>query len=681
MGIEVNDLPNYAETDVEGAPVDEGVDWLQRATDAYYFSTNYLDANYRKKWEDSIRAFNNQHSLDSKYSSPNYSKRSNLFRPKTRSIIRKNEAAAYAVFFSNPEAISVEPENKGDRRQEASAEVTKHLLEYRIAKSLPWFHIVLGGLQDAQTAGVAIAGTDWLFDREQKIDRPDIRLLPAENFRFDPAASWIDPVNTSPYLIELIPMFVGEVKEKMGKRDPKTGQPIWHEYDDGVIRQSMQDKTDSTRITRNVNRQDPLDPNNQPVSDYEVVWVHRHIHRRDGRDYLFYTLSDVCMLTDAVPLETVVHHGKRPYIVGSCILETHRPMPSGVAELIKPLQEESNDISNQRRDNVRFVLNKKWIVKRGKNVDLPSLTRNVPGSITLADNVEEDVKEINWPDVTASSFQEAQHLDADLADLIGDFSPAHAQLNRRGQEPAKLAQLMSQSQSPMVMYLLGTYVMTFIEPLLRQLVMLEQEYETDQVVLAIAAKRAQLLQKFGVDQVTDDLLRQELTIRVNMGMGAADPMQKVQRFLLGFEKFVGLAPAAQQLGMDVTEVWKEIGGNLGYRDPMRFFQGQDPEKQMMKQKLQQAGQVIQELGKRVEAKEKELQVKKDIAHENNVTKLVVEDMKQGHEDKRALAGHIVAIDQAANQRDTADKDRAFQAQEGDANRKAAEKKAAAGGKK
>lgn len=678
MGIDVDDLPNEVETDIAGEPKGSGgVDWLQRAQDAYYFSTSYLDANYRKKWEDSIRAFNNQHALDSKYNHPAYAKRSNLFRPKTRSIIRKNEAAAYAVFFSNPESISAEAENKGDQKQEASAEVTKHLLEYRLQKSIPWFHIVLGGLQDAQTTGVVIAKTEWIFEQDGeriKTDKPSAALLPSENFRFDPAASWIDPVNTSPYLIELIPMFVGEVKEKMRMQDPKTGQPQWKSYGDGTIRTAMQDKSDSTRITRNVQRQDPMDPNSQPISDYEVVWVHRHIHRKDGEDYTFYTLADQVMLTDPVPLKEVVHHGKRPYVVGCCILETHKPMPAGVAELVKPLQEEGNDISNTRRDNVRFVLNKKWLVKRGKNVDLPSLVRNVPGSITLADNPEEDIKEVNWPDVTASSFQEAQYLDADLADLVGDFSPAHAQLNRRGQEPAKLAQLMSQSASPMVMYLLGTYVVTFVEPLLRQIVMLEQEYETDQVVLAIAAQRAQLLQRFNMDQVTDDLLRQELTIRVNIGMGAADPIQKVQRFLMGAKEFVEMAPAAAQLGMDTTELWKEIGGHLGYRDPMRFFGGNDPEKAGLKKKLQHAGQVIQELGKRVQDKDKELQTKKEIAHEGNVTKLVVEDLRQEHENRRALASHVVAIDQAAHGRDESGRDREFQANEGKANRDAAAQK-------
>jgi hypothetical protein len=33
--------------------------------------------------------------------------------------------------------------------------------------------------------------------------------------RFDPGANWMDPVNTSPYFIELIPMYVKDVQARM----------------------------------------------------------------------------------------------------------------------------------------------------------------------------------------------------------------------------------------------------------------------------------------------------------------------------------------------------------------------------------------------------------------------------------------------------------------------------------
>ena len=85
----------------EASPVDLDTAWLNRARAAFETSTSYIDLNYRKSWEDSLSAFNNKHPGDSKYNSPAYEKRSRLYRPKTRAVIRKNEAAAATAFFSN----------------------------------------------------------------------------------------------------------------------------------------------------------------------------------------------------------------------------------------------------------------------------------------------------------------------------------------------------------------------------------------------------------------------------------------------------------------------------------------------------------------------------------------------------------------------------------------------------
>src|SRR5574342_12421 len=118
--------PPTAQTGGRGAEK-ETPNWLQRAQRAFQSSTTYVDANYRKQWEDSIRAFNNQHSTDSKYNSPAYDKRSKLFRPKTRTIIRKNEAAAAAAFFSSMDVTSLFPVDPNNQSDIASAAILKEI--------------------------------------------------------------------------------------------------------------------------------------------------------------------------------------------------------------------------------------------------------------------------------------------------------------------------------------------------------------------------------------------------------------------------------------------------------------------------------------------------------------------------------------------------------------------------
>src|SRR4029077_429885 len=325
---------------------------------------------------------------------------------------------------------------------------------------------------------------------------------------------------------------------------------------------------------------------------------------------------------------------QRPYVIGSCILETHKIYPASVPELGRGLTEEINAISNSRLDNVYLALNKRWFVKRGKNVDIPSLIRNVAGAVTLMDNVgnDGDVQEVNWPDVTQSSTEEINRLNADSTDLLGDFSAAQAQLARSSKEPARNLQMQAQTANPIVEYQLRTLVVTFVEPVLRQLAKLEQHYETDQVILSLVGQKAKVFERYGVSEVNDELLNQDLTINVNIGMGATHQGQKLQKLIQGTMAFAEIvASGFAQAGGNITEVGKEIYGLIGYQDGMRFFSSEDPEKDMLKQKLQHAGQIIQELGKRVEDKHAELASKEKIAHEQHTTQLLLAEKTAGKE--------------------------------------------------
>jgi hypothetical protein len=530
--------------------------------------------------------------------------------------MRKNEAAAASAFFSNIDIVSVQAENQGDAMQRASAEINKALLEYRLGKSIRWFHVVQGALQDCQKVGNAVARVYWKFeqDKQGKIlsDKPCIDLIPIENFRIDPAADWSDPVNTSPYLIHLMPMYVLDVKEKMMTKDAKTGRPVWKHVPESVIRNAVQTMSDSTSIVREKNRDDPKDTENRPVQDYTIVWVQRHIHRRNGRDWEFYTLADQALLTDPQPLEVSTWHGGRDYVLGCAILETHQSLPSTMYELGKQLFDETNEITNQRMDNVKLVLNKRWIVKRNRNVDVVSLSRNVPGSNTMADDPEGDIREINWPDVTQSSFQEQDRLTAETDDLMGNFSPAQNPMKGKLSETVGGAQMMTAPASLITEYMLRTFVETFVDPVLRLLVKLEQNYETDEVVLALAGQKAQVRQRYGINQVTDSLLNQELTVRVQVGMGATDPATKLQKFMLAANAYASLV-AAKIPGFNVTEAGKELFGAAGYQDGKRFMTVDEPQVAQLQQMLQAAFQHAQMLEKQLNDRTQDNQTKVEVA--------------------------------------------------------------------
>lgn len=645
--------------------------WQQRARDAFRFSTTYIDSNYRKQWDDSIRAFNNQHSSDSKYNSELFRKRSNLFRPKTRAIIRKNEAAAAAAFFSNIDLIDVTPTNQSDKAELVSAEVTKQLLQYRLSKTIPWFQVCIGGMQDAQVQGAVAAHIHWKFhekfekgERKALTDHPAVDLIPIENIRIDPSADWMDPINSSPYVIHIIPMYWCDVQDKMNFPNPK-GQ-TWRRYSAAHAFGTKYDSTDdSTRQARIQVSQDPTQQK-RTISDYDIVWIHRHIHRWDGEDWEFYTIASERMLTDPQRLTETVWHGVRPYVMGKVNLETHKPMPSSIATLVKPLQEEANDLQNQRMDNVKLVLNKRWIAKRGKNVDLASLVRNVPGGITLADDPELDIKEISWPDVTNSSYLEQDRVDGDFSDLVGNFNPMQVQAQRTGRESTNTMRMLQGPTNLLTEYMLKTFVETFVQPVLRQVMMLEQHYESDITLIQLAGDKAQVFKRYGVDEITDSVLDNELNITVNVGMGATDPAQKMARFIQWLMAFAGICKVPPP-GIDLKEVWKEGSGLAGYQDGARFLiDGANPEVMKLQQQVAQLTKLLQ---KSPMAKNQQVadtnKTRERIADKTNIVKLALADKQHVSQSRQLLVKHLMEMEKGTVQREGEVEDRDFGAMQED----------------
>lgn len=624
----------------------EQPNWEKRAQDAFRFSTTYIDSNYRAKWDDSIRAFNNQHPGDSKYNSESYRKRSHLFVPATRTVIRKNEAAACQAFFSNQDLTSMQAMNEAEKPQVISAAIMKQLIQYRLTKTIPWFKIVIGGLQDAQTQGAVVARPKWVYETKRSRngrvvskDQPHIDLIPIENIRIDPSAHWLDPINTSPYVIELIPMFVGDIKDKMTQDDPK-GQK-WKHYSDSELKRSEANNDDSTRQARLNGQQDP-NREKRDVSDYDIVWVQRHIHRWDGTDWEFYTLADGRLLTNPELLEKTVFHGQRDYVMGNAHLETHKPIPETIPTLVKPLQDAINAIENQRNDNVLFVLNKRHKVKRGTNVDTASLVRNVPGGITMVDNME-DVEESTWPDVTPSAYQESGMKRQAFDELVGNFNPMQMHQAGAPRESQGTVRMLQNPAAMMTEFMLMTYAITFVCPIIRQLVLLEQHYETDKTILAIAGQKAQVFQKFGVNEVTDEMLDHELTTQVNVGMGSTDPIQKLNRFITALQTFtmVSKAPPA---GVNLGEVWKELMALSGYQDGERFGTQGNQEMAKLEQINKQLQMALQDMKRHAKDKEQGNILKFIGQREKNHTQLQIAGVKHDHEKVQTFAQHLLDQD-------------------------------------
>lgn len=592
--------------------------WLKRARTSFQSSTDWYEVAVRRRMEDNMRLFNSDHPRGSRYNEEAYAKRSRLFRPKTRSGVRKIEAATAAAFFATQDAVVCQPPNPADRMQRLAAESQAELLNYRLQNDIPWFITCVGAMQDAAKQGVVISKQAWnyretmdaydeemvdamtgesmgsrtTYERRVIADHPDITLRPVENIRFSPAADWRNPIQTSPFLIDMEPFYAGDIMTKA--RDGSQGpfDVAWRELDMATIRSALKQNYDPVRQAREGHREDRYEESHTDIQEHDIVWVHHNYMRIDGQDWYYATLGTETMLSDVVPLEETTPLKQRPYVLGYSTIETHKPYPAGLVELGRPLQEETNDITNLRIDNIRHIISPRYFIKRGTSVDVRSLLRNIAGGVTAMEDPQNDVNIRQIADTTSSSFQEQDRLSVEFDELVGTTSQSGIAANHNINERVGNVQMMNENSNQLTEMTIRTFSETWVEPVLQQVMELERTLESDAVVMTIVGQR------MGVPaEAVFRMMEMPVRVTVNVGFGATNPQRRLQKVAMAFQTLAQIKPELVQQSDDL-EIATEILGAVGYKSAARFFpalaEGEAGENQQMKQ-LQQENQQLKQM--------------------------------------------------------------------------------------
>lgn len=672
---------------------------LQQARHIYFSSANYKAQNVTTQWERNLLHFRNQHAPGTPYNRQDW-KRSRTFRPKTRANVKAQEASAAAAVFSTRDIASFAARNPSDPENVATAEVVKEIVNYRLEQNpLSWFLTVQGAFQDTKIYGVCVSHQYWRYEsmtnivpaydesgnaimgkqvaedgteqevpmgHEQKTvleDQLCIDLVEPENFGFDPMCDWRNPARTSPYILYMKPIHAGDALAQMDEAHPVYGKHPWRKYSLQQILSTRREIDNRTRRAREgYDRIDPV--NDQSGNPFTMVWAHLNIQRVNGEDVAWWTMGTDLVLTEVIPLREMypwLRVGERPFVVGFSTIEAHRNYPAGDVEQSAPLQEEINAVANQRLDNVKLVLNKRHFVRRGSQIDLDALVRNVPGGGVMVNDPEKDVKIVDTRDVTGSSYQEHDRLANEFDELVGGFSNSSVLSNRQLNETVGGMDRIASSAGAVQDYGIKIFFETWLEPVLKQITRLEQLYEQDEVVLALASEKSKAFKKLGRDQVTDELLTRELLIEIDVGLGNTDPMTYVQKLVYGLSQ-VGSMPGMQDR-MKAESVADAVFGALGFHSSKRFFLTEEEAAEKAKQNPPQIPPEIQvkmrELDIRQQdnearhAKEqKELELKREVAYaelalkqqltlEQMYVKLGIEKAKNDTaRDSKALDAHL-----------------------------------------
>lgn len=589
--------------------------WITRARGSWTQSDEWFNASIRVQIRKNISNWRSLHPEGSKYHHPSFRARSRTFRPKTRALGRRVEAAVAVALFATSDLVSVRSWNQNDPMAQARAALKQKLMQYRLEQDETWWFLTcIGAAQDGFVAGVMISHEYWKYrkvtDERYNIyrydhadggmhfdlqkdsndiiieNRPCVDLVPIERIRFDPACDWRDPVRSSPFWIHEAPTYVGEVKAQVDSGVADALPP--GKMDDTYWWAIASDDYDSIRAAREGTRIDKYSEK-KGIPDSQTINVRKHIHRIDGRDWYFETLSDILMLRSPQLLTDVFPHlkeGDRPYKMGMLVPEAHKVYPSAPTQLVENIQDEINEESNLRRDTVKMATFGRWEVRRNASVDVATLKAGVPSSAIMVDKIGGDIGELKQRDVPPSAFQEDQRLQMDLDDISGQMTPATMDANKAMNSDQTLGgmNLLEGQQGQVRDLEMRVFVKTWAEPVLQEVHDMISTYESDEQVLGDVAGNT------GVStQQLLDSLKERSRVKIDVGFNSTSPEKRIGRLMLGLGTLFKMFPASSQQASQY-EVRKEVMGALGFDDGERFFPKQgneDPEVTALKQQIQQ----------------------------------------------------------------------------------------------
>lgn len=588
-----------------------GIDFLRLVKEAEAQALLYQNQNNRRAWSQAYRAWHNEHFSGSKYLKPDWRNRSKIFVPKTRSAVRKDMAAVAASLFNNVDAITCMPGNEGDKNQRAAAELVQEVVNYRSDRvsgkaAFPWFAIANGARQDALLTGVCLSKQSWKLELRRStetdketgkkveswvpdIDRPNMDLIPSENYIIDPAADWTNPCQDGAYVVIKWPMRFSEIRKKQQSPiDP------WLPVAENLLRGTVDSsKYDMEAIRRA--RESGIDRFDETNTGYEfqVIWVYETFMKVEGEDWTFLSVADRAYLTQ--PMLTRDKYpeqfGERPLSMGYGSLEAHRIFPMSPVESWQQLQLEINDLRNLALDQTKQNTMPITKIVRGRQIDIDQVKKRSAGTAIIVTS-KDDVTWEQPPPLSQSIPLMNRDLELEFDDLAGQFNGQTAENNNALSRTLGGLKLVSGSANAVQEFDIRVWIQTWAEPAIAQIVRLVQYYESDPIILGLCGERAQLWEKFGVNQITDDLLENEVLVRVSVGLGAGDPQQRLMKFSSAVQIAAPLLAQSPQFQsgeyqLDADAILEEVFGAAGYRDGGRRFIKKGPPKANPKGDLEQ----------------------------------------------------------------------------------------------
>lgn len=446
------------------------------------------------------------------------------------------------------------------------------------------------------------------YDVEIMRDRLMILLLPPEHAKIDPTGDWRDPIQEGGFFIADYPMRIDDVEHiirQQADRNPMGGK-AWRQVDLKALQTARTERDSEASSVRRA-RGDGIDRYEQAFrgKDNNIIWLHECFYRRDGEDWHWWMLGESIVLSD--PRPTIESYpalkGERPYVRGLGEVESHKTHPTAPVESWQQAQMEINDITNLTLDALKMGISPITLIRRARNVDLKQVQNRGPDAAIMVQDPD-DVTFTRAPDPSANGANYVNILSNDFDELAGVFSGSSVASNRNLNETVGGMRMLSTSANALTEYDLRVFGETWVEPCLSQCIRNIAYYESDETVIKVAGENAGLIENIGAGeddsgagldpkkeesdaeeetapaeppityaQVLENLDNAMVTVKVNIGTGSLDPIQKMQRFMGMAKMSMEFRPGLNEQGKDLnaSAFLQEGWGIAGWKNADQFF--------------------------------------------------------------------------------------------------------------
>lgn len=423
--------------------------------------------------------------------------KSHVYFPYIRSKVEKLLTSFMAVYFSNPDIVSLSATNPNNPVNEQAAIATQNCIRYYIqSDKTPVQPIFERAMLDAALKGTFVLKAFWDTER----NAPQIMHIELQDIWFDPVATGPDDCKFYVHRMYL----TGEYVDKL-RKDPSFIKGFEITDSEPSVGQSL---------------------NSSLPEKYRRYVMYDVYEKREG-GWTISTLIGNTVVRDKYPLNDGL-----PIFVGKLlpqikevdeydIVQMYGTSPM---EVIIPLQENMNRVRNQQNDAISQQLNPRWFSERSAGLQITELENN---SGVVQTNSVQGIREITPPNIAQSEYN-VQQLDLEMQTASGITSYNTGQDSPALNDTATGIAILTREANQKIEYFASAINET-IEPLMAHVAQLCWFYGEDRFFFDVPLPREVPLDLFA---------------HADTGIGATSPQIQAQ----GLRELAGMFLNVQDIG-------------------------------------------------------------------------------------------------------------------------------------